>query len=628
MACLIIKIPTVASASTWRAWLVAALLSGLTGLACRQAEPVEDTKPAQSTNTPTNTGVLAAELDPGALAGHNLLFITLDTVRYDHLGCYGMKDAKTPTIDALAGRGVRFAHAISASSSTLPSHTTMMTGLEVPTHGARTNAKYIVRDDVTTLAEILRDRGYDTAAFVATAVLGRRAGLAQGFDHYDDKTHSPAPRRHYISSADHMTDLAISWLTDHTAVSPDRPFFMWVHYFDAHRRYHPREPYASQFPDRPYDAEIAFIDAELGRLLAFFDEQNLTNQTLMVLTADHGEGLGEHGEETHSRLIYDTTMHVPLVISCKPYFDRARVIDDVLVGLIDLTPTIVSMLGVDTDVTFEGIDLVTTTIDADRAIYLEALAPLVYHGWAPLHGLRRLDAKYIEAPTPEYFDLHADPNELNNLLEEDATAGATLADDLRRRREKWPSDDKATANTKPLSTVAVRRLASLGYVATGGPEDAPASHRFDPKDVVPLFETLNSEKPPVIRERARAIVMTPAKSLVVYRRGLILAQVARQQMPADLDALALVGMAQYRLGRFDRALIELAKARDGRASAGSEPDPATAMFVAMALHRLGRTDAARRELERAKTLVPTDPGVDDLPYRDLLVEVGELLASP
>ena len=310
--------------------------------------------------------------------------------------------------------------------------------------------------------------------------------------------------------------------------------------------------------------------------------------------------------------------------------DMAIILIDARHGVLTQTKRhsfIVSLLGIKTGLAFEGVDLVTATIDADRAIYLEALAPLVYHGWAPLHGLRSIDAKYIEAPTPEYYDLLTDPAELNNLLERDASAGAQLADDLQRRLQAWPTDEDATANTKPLNSVAVRRLAALGYVATGGPEDAPASHRFDPKDVVPLFETLNGEKPEVIRERARAIVMTPKQSLVVYRRGLILAQVARQQMPADVDSLALVGMAQYRLGRFDRALIDLAAARDRRVAAGSDPDPATTLFVAMTLHRLGRVDAARRQLKRATTLVRTNSEPVDDVTRRAFEEAENLLAK-
>lgn len=488
-------------------------------------------------------------VEHGALAGGNLLFITLDTVRADHIGCYGSPSARTPAIDGLADHGVRFDHAVAGVPITLPSHCTMMTGLEAPNHGVRVNGKFGLDQRFTTLAEVLGDRGYATAAFVATYVLDSRYGLDQGFDHYDDNV-NPARiamgGRSSFRRAGDVTNHAINWLSEHHSADSGQPFFMWVHYFDAHRPFDPPPEYARRFPGRPYDGEIAFTDAQLKRLIANLEAKGLRENTLVVLTADHGEGLGEHHEAGHSRLIYDTTMHIPLIISCPTLFDGPYRVDDVTVGTIDLMPTVLSLLGVTTDVAMDGIDLATNKVDADRAIYLETLAPLLNHGWSSLHALRRIDAKYIFAPTPELFDLANDPRELKNLLARDPAAGGDLAANLRARMSQWVSVDDIAKTASMLTPEAERRLTSLGYLQTGAPSDSPPELRPDPKDMMPIFEQW-------LYAQALSDGGYHEKALSAIHKLL-------KQAPGQAYTLDLLSKVYQRMNRFDKAEESLRKA--------------------------------------------------------------------
>lgn len=597
-------------------WFVAALAtaSAVTAPAgSARGEP-------ESRPTPSNT-VLGPQLTRGSLSGFNLLFITLDTVRMDHIGCYGYADARTPTIDALAARGVQFDHAITGNPSTLPSHCTMMTGLEVPTHGARTNAKFALDQKVTTLAEVLAGRGYATAAVVATLVLDSQFGLDQGFDRYDDRI-TPQPRR-----ADRVTNVAIDWLERHLDGAPPPAFFLWVHYFDPHKPYDPPAPFAAFFQDRPYDAEIAFVDHELRRLLAFLDGRNLTSRTLIVVASDHGEGLGEHGEEDHSRLIYDTTVRIPLILSCPPVFEAPRRIDDVTVGTIDIMPTVLSLLGVETGLQMDGVDLTTTSISRDRAIYLETLAPLVYHGWAPLHGLRRIEGKYIQAPLPEYYDLRHDPHELQSLLETNPGVADKAAAELAALMRRWPPVEKTVPNAKPMNRRFVERLASLGYVTTVAPGDPPPSKRADPKDMVPLFRALNDDSPEQLHAKSREVVQVPGANRGTYRRALILAEVAYKQAPDNIEYLTTLGLAQYRAGRHAEALTTLLEAQKKHAERGEEVDAVAEAFTAMALHRLNRRDAARARLDRLRALMEHDKYAGDVAAHRLFAEAETLISG-
>ncbi len=421
------------------------------------------------------------ELARGALADWNVVVVTLDTVRADHLGCYGHTDALTPTIDGLARRGLRFEHAIAPTPMTLPSHSSLFTGLDPPGHGVRNNGTYSLAEEQLTLAEILHGAGYRTAAFVGAYVLDARYGLAQGFEHYDDDCNPDGVVYRGTGfnerSADQVTRSAMRWLKQQRG---NERFFAWVHYFDAHHPYAPPPAYAMSAT--PYDGEIAFVDAQLARLLGAIGPERL-ERTLIIVTADHGEGLGDHGEAAHSYLIYDATVRVPLIMVA-PGVLPPTVVGDRIAGLIDVRPSVLHALGIASPTPTHGINLWTAPADAGRAVYIETMASLLNNGWAPLFGLRRLHDKYIQAPRREYYDLGADPGELHNLIGQ-AVGANELSTALAARLAGWPTPAAVSAVAEPLDAEAIERLAALGYVST--PSSGHIGQR-DPKDMIRVWD--------------------------------------------------------------------------------------------------------------------------------------------
>jgi len=535
------------------------------------------------------------QVERGALAGGDVVLITMDTTRRDHLGCYGFEAARTPVIDALAAQSLVFDHAVTGVPSTLPSHASMLTGLEVPSHGVRTNGKYVLSDDRVSLAEVLAEQGYATAAFVATYVLHKRFGLHQGFDEYDNPTKIPR-------SATDMTDKAVKWLRRQRAEHPDQPVFMWVHYFDPHAPYEPPPEFAAMFPDSPYDGEIAFVDRELGRFLDVLEELGVRDNGVVILTADHGEGLGEHLEEDHSRLVYDTTMRIPLLIALPARLDVVGRIDDITVGTIDLMPTTLGLLGLDPPSPVDGLDLRSATVKRDRLMYLETLAPLTFHGWASVHAMRGVDRKFILAPTPEYYDLADDPNELNNLLEDDSAAAGDLPIELARRMTSWETPIDASRAAAQLDERTARQLAALGYVSTMEDGAVPEA-RLDAKDAWPVYLLLGRKQPgPMIRD-ARVLVALPPADKGAFRRALLLADEALRLRPETPHLQLVRGMALYRNGHYEDALRSLAEAP-------ASDEPLARIFIAMTLYQQGEETEARMHLDQ----IANEVGPDDQPY--------------
>ncbi len=425
----------------------------------------------------------------GAAEGFNLLLVSLDTVRADRLGCYGHAAAQTPNLDALAASGLRFAQAIAPAPLTMPSHATIMTGLDPPAHGVRDNG-FRLAEAQTTLAEVLADQGYATAAFVGSFILNKRFGLGQGFATYDDECPPRDGSPGHLGeaainerTATAVTDAAEGWLR--AAVRDARPFFAWIHYFDAHHPYAPPRWIAKRSRD-PYDGEIAYVDAQLGRVLRVLRESGAERQTLIVVAADHGEGLEEHGEPTHAYLLYDSTLRVPLILHCPALFGAGRAIDDRVVSLADIMPTVLDLLAAPAPPSMDGRHLLAGSPAPDRAIYIETMATRLNNGWASLHGLRRLHDKFILAPRPEYFDLRRDPHELQNLAASSPAEMAELDQRLAATMANWEPPDQVVAQAGAPSPETVRRLASLGYV--GGAVGSTQGGLADPKDMMPLWK--------------------------------------------------------------------------------------------------------------------------------------------
>ena len=403
----------------------------------------------------------------------NLLIVTIDTLRADRVGAYGHSTARTPALDGVARAGVRFDQAFAPSPITLTSHASLLTGRYPPGHGARHNGMAMTAP-VPTLATALDSAGFATAAFVSAFPLDRRFGLPRGFDEYDDQLGRGADGRPLNERAGAETvRRARAWLDAHRSGR----FFLWVHLFEPHAPYGDPAQAASRPAVARYDEEISTADRATGQLLDALGDAQAS--TLVVITADHGEAFGEHGEIGHSIFVYDTTLRVPFLMK-GPGIPIDRPID-APVSLVDLAPTALARLGV-TGFDADGVDL-RGLIDgsaapADRTIYAESFAPLLDFGWSPLRSVRDARWKYIAAPKAELYDTESDPVEARNLESSDPQR----ASQLRARVERYgPADAPAGA----VAAEAANRLRSLGYLA-GGPRAPSAGGRPDPKDRIEL----------------------------------------------------------------------------------------------------------------------------------------------
>jgi len=413
---------------------------------------------------------------------YNVLLITLDTLRADHVGAYGSTRGTTPAIDALAARGVRFAEAGSTVPLTLPSHATILSGALPLHHGLRNNGLGSFPEDRPTLATLLSDRGYRTAAFVGAFVLDHRFGLNRGFSLYDDEIprdptlgdHLEAERR-----ADLVVERALTWL----AAKDARPFFAWVHLYDPHAPYTPPEPFRSRFAASPYDGEIAFADQQVQRLLAALEQSGEREKTIVVVTGDHGESLGEHGEQTHGLLLYEPTLRVPLVVSAPGLLDPHVVRTPV--SLADVTPTLAGLM----ELPFapaDGRDLSASLRDrkepAAADLYAETEYPALF-GWSGLTAMRHGNYKLISSSERELYDLGRDPREDRNIFDEQRRVTRSLEDKVKALLAT--TNTSSGANAAP-DAETMAKLASLGYVG-GIPSSRPAASRPNPAKMAPLF---------------------------------------------------------------------------------------------------------------------------------------------
>ncbi len=529
-------------------------------------------------------------LKTGAARGFHVLLVTLDTTRADRLGCYGHATASTPNLDALASEGIRFTRALAPTPMTLPSHASLLTGLDPPGHGVRHNEGFRLSPSAVTLTERLKTAGYDTAAFVSAFVLDARFGLDQGFDHYDAEVQAAAGAgfgQENQRDARAVTDAAVRWLANRQG---NTPYFAWVHYFDPHEPYQPPSPYRERFGASPYDGEIAYVDAQFGRLLDALDRKGDRDRTVILVVGDHGESLGDHGEPTHSLFIYEATQRVPMILACRGLSTRSRVVDDV-VGVVDVMPTLLDLLDLPAREPSHGISLVGATAEAtDRAIYLETLATSLSHGWAPLHALRRRADKYILAPRPEYYDLEADPNELTNLLAAPTAstraAAATLAAQLSERIEALQRDGVGADAAMSASAETRARLESLGYVSTNRPDGGAAP--LDPKDMIGNWSLMRD-----------CLALTNAGRL---DEALAKAQAALARSPKDRIIFQQIGEIHAFSGRYDKAEEAL------RAANAIEETSGVLRLLAQILMPQGRLDEAETALSQAERLEPDHGG--------------------
>jgi arylsulfatase A-like enzyme/Flp pilus assembly protein TadD len=397
----------------------------------------------------------------------SLVLITLDTLRADHVGVYAEDSpAATPRMDALAAEGAIVQRAWSTVPLTTPAHASILTGLYPPAHGVRNNARFRLPDDVTTLAEVLAQKGHRTAAFVSAFTTAGVFGLAQGFEVYDDDLgHSDTGRRRTQRPGGETLERALGWLDEHH----DEPFFLWVHFFDPHTPYSPPPEFARQYPGDPYSGEVAYTDALVGQLLDALATHGVDDHTVVVALADHGEGLGTHGEQEHGILLYEEVLHVPFFIKAPGLIEPGSEIPGPA-SVVDVLPTVASLLNFELEEAVDGRDLLDPTQPAPET-YAETLYPFEEFGWSALYALREEDLKLIESSRPELYDLAEDPKESANLHDDRSDDAGRLRDKLNTKAESIVREDRLAAAAgfgggSDPETIA--RLESLGYVAGGG----------------------------------------------------------------------------------------------------------------------------------------------------------------
>lgn len=593
----------------------------------------------------------------------NVVVITIDTLRADHLGCYGYKKIHTPNIDALAADGVRFERAYTSVPVTLPSHTVIFTGTYPMFSGMHDFAGNRLGPDQPTLASVLKEHGYATGAVVASAVLDSRFGLNRGFDFYYDHFDFNRLEESNIEEMERpgnvVADRTLEWLQQNY----QKKFFVWMHLYDPHYPYRPPAPYSTEYKDNLYDGEIAFADAQVGRLIRFLKERNLYRNTLIVLSGDHGESLGEHGEKTHGFFIYNATLHVPLIFHLPPSLAVKSKVPGGLANLADIMPTILHALNFQVPSDVQGENLLPViegkSETQPRSLYAETFLPRIHFNWSELRGIETERYQFIDAPKPELYDLSADPGETHNLFADKQAVGQELRAQLKSFIVQYSAGQELAQKTG-LDPALMERLKSLGYAGFSGGNSPETREQAlpDPKDRIGDYELisdamsdsqhgnyaesagkLNSvlktepDSVPVhyilglnyyrmheyslaVQNLQRVIQMAPDYALANYQLGLAYARngdmdQAEQTLKHTLQLDPTNFDAAYNLGAVYLQKKDVNDAVSAfRQSATINPNYAPAhKALGEVLFYQGQVDDAIGELRRAEELQPADPTV-------------------
>jgi arylsulfatase A-like enzyme/Flp pilus assembly protein TadD len=550
---------------------------------------------------------------PRPAAARHLVLVTIDTLRADRLGVYGNRQVETPRLDRIAREGAMATAATAHVPLTRPSHVTLFTG-RLPTEtGVRDNVSPAVGPDVPLLAEVLKKSGFRSAGFISSVVLDASSGLDRGFDTYSAPFEGNAAEAQFLSTlqrkGDVTTSEAIAWLESVRHANAATPrLFLWLHLYDPHAPYDPPEPYATRYAERPYDGEVAFSDELVGRLDDALSRLGLRNETLLVLTSDHGEGLGEHGETLHGFFAYETTLHIPLIARGPGIPAGTRLASSI--RLVDLFPTALDLLGVPSpaNARLSGVSLAPALRDgkpmSDTIAYAESLVPLLHFGWSDLRVIRQGRWKYIQAPRPELYDLETDPGEINNLADEQRSRTAAMRSALGRfLNEEREAGANANAGSVPLDLV--EKLGALGYVGGVAPAKT-ATPRADPKDRVEDFRIASdSIRQGLLLFHDKDYRGSVAQFEAVLRRGI-----------SNFEVHFYLARALSALGRWREAASHFAE------SARRLPAYAAAWEgLAESLVASGDTEAGRAALHRGQAELPNDAGLRRAEGR-LLWELG------
>ena len=550
----------------------------------------------------------------------DVFLVSIDTLRADHIHCYGYEKIETPALDSLAKDGVRFEQAFTPSPITNTSHATILTGLLPSDHGVTDFAVPLAADHPT-WAELLKPQGYQTAAFIGAVILDSKQlapGFDRGFDFYDNFPEHPKTKERWgrverrgMEVAQH----AEGWLDAHRA----GPRFVWVHLYDPHDPYEPPEPFASLYKDRLYDGEIAYADSALGHFMAYLKKQGWYDGAVVVVVGDHGEGLGEHDEDTHGIFLYDSTTHVPLMMKLPGEDAKGREVA-AQVRTTDILPTVLDVVGVQVPARLDGESLRPYFVGeaAGRTAFGETDYPLRF-GWAPLRSVRDREVKFIEAPRPEVYDLHADPKELRNIYKSEDANAEKLRGLLAELRKRIPAQTTPGA-AGPGTSDELHALGYLGALDAAGSNSGVESSRLpDPKDKIEeqnllhrAMLALDDERTGAAREAFRQVLgMDPKSATALVQLGQLELAAKNYAVAADCLGRAFAerpgdAVAAFNYGQALRMTGDLAAARDAlQASLKLNPNQLPARLLLGGLY-LGLKDgaAAGDQFEAALLLQP------------------------
>ena len=522
---------------------------------------------------------------PGARP--NVILVTMDTLRADHVGCYGDAQVKTPTIDGLAHDGVLYERAISQVPLTWPSHASIMTGTYPFQNGVQDFTAEPLGAQFRTLAQAFHAAGYATGAVVSSFVLDRSWGLGRGFDFYDDAFSPSSFQQKDLGLVDRRAEESVSRALTWLRRTPRRPFFLWLHLYDPHSPYDPPEPYHTEYKDHLYDGEIAYADHELGRLIAWLKKSELYQSSLIVFVSDHGESLGEHGEREHGFFIYHSTTRVPLIVKA-PAGRQAHGRVAVPVEIMAVGPTITEFAGIHDGIEkqFQAKALPDGKApvgarSADDGAYSETFYPFSSFGWSPLRAIDSAHYQYIDAPQPELYNLDTDAEEANNLAAQQPAMVAVFKEKLKVRLQDNPFD-RSPASRRTLTPDAQDKLRALGYIAYRSPASAGEASDKLPDPKTKLWE-YNA-----ILEAGDAFRAND------FARGEELLAKVRQQDAQIYVVPYMLGEAALRQGKSEEATAQLQEALR------LAPDLDEAMTaLARALYQQGDAAGARRWLDQA-----------------------------
>jgi len=550
-------------------------------------------------------------LSPVELEELNVILFTIDTLRADHLECYGYDKVKSPQINRLAKEGILFEHNIVQAPLTLPSHSSILTGTYPLYHGIRDNGGFYLDENHLTLAESLKNKGYATGAFVAAFVLDSRWGLDQGFDTYYDNFDLTKYKTVSLDSVQRRGDEVLAEVYKWVENQSQQKFFAWIHLYDPHTPYDPPEPYKTEYMGsrfRLYDGEIAYVDQLIGEFRDFMEKKNLFDKTLIIFTADHGESLGEHRESAHGFFIYDSDIRVPLIIRFPEGKFAGHVISS-QVKSIDIMPTVLHLLDEEMPESVQGESLLSLILENEtqdeRSAYSETYWPRYHYGWSELKSLRKGRYKFIDAPRPELYDTLEDPGEVNNLVNEKASLGHEMKKELLALIEEYAEEGIGDVGPRKIDNDSLEKLQALGYIGSFHTKAKEKGGKLaDPKDKIDLYNEIKLAQF-LSAEKKMDKAETKIKDVLA-------------KDPSVLEARYILGNIYSKQKKYDEAIEEFRKALE------VDPDYYEAIFgMALAYKNAGMFDEAIVGFKRLVEMDPKDTK-SFLHLGDIYHEKGQL----